>query len=128
MRIVQRLGLGLALAMGPGALLAAEITCNFETECLEAEECNETTYELLVTTDALPETGATAISAATLSDESGERSSILVAEPEYVLIESQTKDARVALVVTTDGTSRYQVLYPAQPLSIVYFGTCEGVF
>ena len=116
------------MALLPSVGWATDISCVFAHECLEAEECAETTYELNVVTDVLPDEGKIAIGAATLSDETGERASIIVVEKEYVLIESQTDDARVALAVTPDGTSRYQVLYPAQPLSVVYLGTCDGVF
>lgn len=94
-----------------------DLMCQFETECFEAEACDETAFELNVSKSD------DGVVLGSIADEVQGQSSMNDRGTE--LIVAQGLSTLQILTVGTDGTARYTLHLTDGPAVLSYLGSCE---
>ncbi|WP_152449657.1 MULTISPECIES: hypothetical protein [unclassified Roseivivax] len=101
-----------------------DLTCRFETECVDGEACQPTEYEVTVTGRAGGLDAARMAVAATISTLSGDEESLGAFENGVLSVSGGEIDARFLLTVS-EGGARLTQHYGDGPMAISYLGACK---
>lgn len=105
------------------------ITCTFTLECIDGEDCNETSYDLGVSYE-VPDEGAADPAPVQVTDISGDFNASALTEDgtssgDLMGFAGMNGDSPQRLLTVSEGVGRYSVHMFEEGLAIYYQGTCE---
>lgn len=97
------------------------LTCHFDTECFEADGCDETAFDLDI---AQPDASVSVTRVASVSGT--ELANTRRAPSGTVSLYASNDSATMVTVIAPDLTARHAYIVHQGPQLITYHGTCEG--
>jgi len=104
-----------------------DLTCNFEIECFETENCVETGFSTQLTGVSGGMAADNMIVDATLQSDAASTPMLGLQSAGSYALSGGTFDARHFLTIAATGGARYGVHLADGPIAITYHGTCEGL-
>ncbi len=108
------------LAALPAPAAALDLLCQFETECFEAEACDEAAFELAVAAGEAPDTARLG----SIADDT--LGALSTAESGAQTVVARTASSLQILTIGADGTARYTLHLTDGPAMVSYLGQCES--
>lgn len=105
--------------------LDVELSCVFETECLEADTCNDTTFSFDLIGKAGGLTDVDMVVQAEIVSEIGDTVVLGARSGTAMSLAGGTFDARHLLTIAAGGDARYTLHYSDGPMAISYLGACS---
>jgi hypothetical protein len=108
---------------------AAGYTCHFSSECIEAEACESTSYDVSITHKPFVDNADGMDASAVWNDDATTHTLFLRKRPDILFAMWAENDGRQFGRLMTDGNAeaRYVWMDVSIPMMISYFGTCEEV-
>ncbi|MHA6323725.1 hypothetical protein [Roseivivax sp. CAU 1753] len=103
---------------------AINLSCRFDVECLDDEECQPTDYEVALTGHAGGLDEARMMAAVSLSDMTGDEDALGAFENGVLSLSGGKIEARFLLTITAEA-ARYTRHFADGPMSVSYLGACD---